>query len=202
MKTTIVTHRIEDLCSRIFQGLSLSRHGGGIESPVILIRDLQMGRINPSRLSTATVDASAIGNYSLEPGDVLVSAKGTIGKAALLADPIDGVLSSNLMALRPRTELVDPAYLYAYFATDHATRQLEALTRSSVSVKSIRAADLAALEIPLPDRATQQHLGRLALAFDEYQARTEQCLVAARTVLNGVMASRMIGKEGRKNPQK
>ncbi len=202
MKTNTPHHRLGDLCTRIFQGLSLSRHEGGIEVPVVLIRDIQIGRINAALLSTATVDASAIGSYRIEPGDVLVSAKGTIGKAALVAGPLDGVLSSNLMALRPRTDLIDPAYLYAYFATDHATRQLEALTRSSVSVKSIRAADLAALEIPLPDRATQQHLGRLALAFDEYQARTEQCLVAARTVLNGVMASHMIGKEDRKTQQK
>jgi type I restriction enzyme, S subunit len=202
MKPNIPHHRLGDLCTRIFQGLSLSRHEGGIEVPVVLIRDIQIGRINAALLSTATVDAAAIGNYRIKPEDVLVSAKGTIGKAALVAGPLDGVLSSNLMALRPRPELIDPAYLYAYFATDHAARQLEALTRSSVSVKSIRAADLAALEIPLPDLATQQHLGRLALAFDEYQARTEQCLMAARTVLNGVMASRMTGKEGRKNPQK
>lgn len=191
-------HRLGDLCTRIFQGLSPSRHGGGIETPVVLIRDIQNGRINVAALSTAEVDQSALASYGLETGDVLVSAKGTIGKAALVVGRFKAVLSSNLVALRPRAELLDAAYLYAFFATDYAARQMESLARDSATIRSIRVADMADLVIPLPDRSTQQRLGQLALAFDDYQARADQCLVAAKKVLNGVMTSRIVGKEGRK----
>ena len=190
--------RLGDLCQMVFQGMSLSRQATGtMEYPAILIRDLQNGRVNPEGLVKAAVTEMALNDYGVRKGDVLVSAKGTIGKTALVDRDNAWVISSNLIALRPKRDVIDPAYLYAYLSSDHASRQMDSMIRPSVTVKSVSASDLQDLLVPLPDVETQERLGRLALAHDEYQVLAGQCLVAAKRVLNEVLITRIAGKGGK-----
>jgi len=191
--------RLADLCSKVFHGISASRQvAGGVERPVIQIRDLYNGRVNAAGLKTVPTEQSAVSDYGVQGGDIVVSAKGTIGKVALIDDGEHGwVISSNVIALRPRKDLINPAYLYAYFRSEHAPRQLDSIVVASATVKALRASDLAELVIPVPDRATQDLLGRLALACDEYVALADQCTIAAKQVLNEVLTSRISGKGGR-----
>jgi restriction endonuclease S subunit len=187
-------HRLGELC-RIFQGLSISRHSHGpLIHPIVYISDLKMGRISPAKLNTIKTEEWAWTEYGLEEGDVVISAKGAIGKTAIVLEKSNYLLSSNLIALRPKQELIYPAFLYAFFATNHATRQLETFVHSSATVKSIRPSDLSDLMIPVPEMVVQERLGKLALAYDAYEAHAHACLSAAKNIFNEVMTSQAIGR--------
>lgn len=131
----------------------------------IRIRDLAHGRVGrPS--SWVTPDLAAIEQrWALQPGDVLVSKSGTIGKAALVRNGAVGSLAANgLYVLRANQRALDPGFLLAYLASPACQNWLSAQSRGAV-IQHLNRPVLDGLPVPLPPMSTQ---ARAAAQFHEF----------------------------------
>lgn len=98
---------------------------------------------------------------ALQPGDLVLSIKGTIGKVALVGrmEPDAGVVSQSCLGLRLRSEQrerLSPEYLLMYLRSEAGQAQLETLqagtTIQHVSPQTL----LSSFLVPMPDAQTLQ----------------------------------------------
>ena len=111
-------------------------------------------------------------NQHAKPNDVLLSVKGTVGRVGLVPKeaPNDEkefwTAGQSLVILRSRGT-IKPEVLYEYLTNEVVQDHLRSLTGGS-AIQSINAKELAALEIPVPDREEQD---RIVEAFRRRQER-------------------------------
>jgi type I restriction enzyme M protein len=103
----------------------------------------------------------------LQPNDVLVSAKGTIGKVGIVGQPKSKtplLASQSLLILRIRDDAaVDPRYLAMYLRSPAVGRLLESLA-VGVTIPNVSLPDMKALPISVPNSDQQRSLVE---AFDK-----------------------------------
>ncbi len=128
------------------------------------------------------VDSSTFASRSkqiLQPNDVLLSSKGTIGRVGIVGR-LEGnqplLASQSLLILRIREgSAVDPRYLAMYLRSPVAQRTLESLA-VGMTIRNISLSDIKALEIPLAKLDQTQ----LIQAFDKL-AELQESLKNAKT---------------------
>lgn len=114
----------------------------------------------------------------LQPGDVLLSIRGSLPKTSMIEYPFSKptYASGNLAVLRPDCEQLDSAYLWSFLFRISRDEHHPLLTRASTQQLSIRISDLESLQVPIPSLPEQQAIGRAALALRD-------CIRAQRDVL-------------------
>ena len=94
----------------------------------------------------------------VQPGDIVFSIKGTVGKAALMGSAAHArptVVSQSCLALRPLTDRVMPQYLLMYLRSPHGQAQLEGL-QVGAGVQHISPSTLLAMQVPVPPLEEQR----------------------------------------------
>lgn len=94
----------------------------------------------------------------VQPGDIVFSIKGTVGKAALMGSAAQArptVVSQSCLALRPLTDRVMPQYLLMYLRSPHGQAQLEGL-QVGAGVQHISPSTLLAMQVPVPPLEEQR----------------------------------------------
>jgi hypothetical protein len=143
---------------------------------LIGINSLQDGRIQPANLERIPEDeAAGLQRFEVAPGDVLVTAKGSALKAALIGEAEAGLLASaNLIVLRPDPAQVAPEVLYACVDSPPFQARAWSLSTASAGLLSLSVKALGTIEIPLPVREAQAPLAALIAAAEAgYQAAIE-----------------------------
>lgn len=128
----------------------------GAITPFINIKDVCHGKINADTVEnvmvkkTETVDKSRI-----EPGDIIITIKGSTFKAAVADDSVkDFVISANLIALK-LNEQIQPEIVAAYLNSQMGQKKL--LSRSAGAVqKALNLKSLMSVTIPVPPIEKQQ----------------------------------------------
>lgn len=107
-------------------------------------------------------------NQQLEPGDVILSVKGTIGRVGIVPDTVPGrdedefwSAGQSMMILRPRRDQILPEVLYEYLSSDLMQEHLHNLASGAV-IQSFNMQDLKSLPVPVPSKDEQN---RVASAF-------------------------------------
>lgn len=92
----------------------------------------------------------------LQEGDLVFTVRGTIGKAGIVRNSHQGAqLSPNLIRISPLSS-IESEYLWYYFQTIKGSGNR--VQESASTVATVKASDLAALEIPLPPLAEQERI--------------------------------------------
>ncbi|WP_213959572.1 type I restriction-modification system subunit M/S [Variovorax sp. dw_954] len=94
----------------------------------------------------------------VQPGDIVFSIKGTVGKAALMGDAVQDrptVVSQSCLALRPSSDRVLPQYLLMYLRSPHGQAQLEGL-QVGAGVQHISPSTLLNMQVPVPPLEVQR----------------------------------------------
>lgn len=111
-------------------------------------------------------------NQQIEPGDVVISMKGTIGRVGLVPDEAPDrnadtfwTAGQSMMVLRPKKS-ISPEVLYEYLSSDLMQEHLGALA-GGAAIQSINMKDLKSLPIPIPSSEDQ------ALICAEFSKRME-----------------------------
>lgn len=135
----------------------LARPGGEATAPYIRIGDLRDGGVGRASSWVADAGACAIApSYRLQPGDVLLSKSGTIGKVAVVTQGASGGLpSAGLFVLRIHDDRLDPHFLAAYLDSEACRDWLNSRARG-VTIQHLRQGVIGELPVPLPPRALQQ----------------------------------------------
>ncbi|MEU5943117.1 N-6 DNA methylase [Micromonospora sp. NPDC047548] len=190
--------RLGDVCD-VKAGYSYSRLRAEERSdeqgvPIVLPRHLRDGRIvadKPPRAPRTT--AEALKDYWLRADDVLCVRTGALTAPALVRPAeSDWLLSTNLLRLRVLDpSVLNPYYLYAYLRSAAGMEGMKTFARATVTAY-VTAADVAAMEVPLPPLARQQSLVAALGALDEEAAAARD--LAARVVeTRDVVVRRLFG---------
>jgi type I restriction enzyme S subunit len=118
--------------------------GGTIESDLSLFRFIDRAT------------ASRFPRVQVEPGDIVMSVRGTMGKIGIVREIHSGaVITANLIRLAPDRKKIDCDFFkYALISE----RFMDSLNRASpqTTIKTITASDLKALRLPLPPTLEEQ----------------------------------------------
>lgn len=170
--------------SVIFLGVNLSRvprlgPGTGRRVAILQVKDVNDGLL-ARREDLHEVDFDDDPKHDrtfLRSGDVIVTARGTLLRCAIVSDTHAGVLpTSNLIVVRPRAEFIMPELVLA--ALRHPGTQ-KALSNevAGVAVPTLRVPSVARVRVVVPALDEQRDLARLvALGEAQYQS----ALLAAR----------------------
>ncbi|WP_172982834.1 restriction endonuclease subunit S [Roseovarius bejariae] len=100
-------------------------------------------------------------NQQLEPGDVVISVKGTIGRVGLVPDDVPDrnadtfwTVGQSMMILRPRRGGMLPEALYEYLSSELMHEHLNTLAGGAV-IQAFNMKDLKSLPIPVPTMEEQ-----------------------------------------------
>lgn len=116
-------------------------------------------------------------NQQIQPGDVILSVKGTIGKVGLVSKDAPGrdadafwTVGQSMMILRPRRATIAPEVLYEFLSNELVREHLRTLAGGAV-IQSLNIKDLKALPIPVPEPEEQE---RIQDAFHQRLAAFEE----------------------------
>jgi type I restriction enzyme S subunit len=116
--------------------------------------------------------AKKLVHYSIEPGDLVMTRKGTIGNSHVYPASFEpGIMHSDLLRLRVCPEKVIPQFLSYQFAYNRRIhRQLRLMSPGAV-MPGINVAKLKKLEVELPPMARQQRFGEIIQSIEEQRGR-------------------------------
>jgi len=191
----------------LFVGLPASRYAAktneeSISVPVLSIGDITEGRIAPlEAIPRFSLRATDLGRFRLRAGDIVVSCRGTLLKAALVTATSSGVLaSSNLITVRPDPRKYRPQLLLALFRTQAWQDTLKSRSRSSTGLMQLTIKDLADLPVPMPPPELQAKLAELV----DVSERSHQAALAVaerrRALVDSLVTRSLLGS-GHGRPQ-
>ena len=163
----------------------------------IQLRDISPeGAVDPERLTRVHLDNLA-DRYFVRAGDVVFRSRGERNTASALderlREPALAVLP--LMVLRPKADIVLPAYLAWVINQAPAQRHFDAAARGT-KIRMIPRSSLDDLELDIPDIATQRRI----VAIDTLAARerelTERAAEARRKMISLLLVERAGRKRG------
>lgn len=116
---------------------------------------------------------------AIQPGDVLVTVGGTIGKIGLTGDALTGaVVARSVVSVRALPGVLDPKFLALLLHSDLFQRWMSGHARGSV-IQNLSPRVLRALPIPVPPLALQERLVRaIPLQSNEGLTALKQVLLA------------------------
>ncbi|PLU71385.1 hypothetical protein BMJ21_10025 [Sinorhizobium medicae] len=138
-----------------------------------LLADVDNGRLSlPVKLSELPRSAlPKIESATLKPGDILLSIKGTIGKAALVGEvaetspvPIVPGQSFVIVRLRKGSLIHDPRILVSYLRSPIAQSLLQAMA-GGTTIPNVAMGALKDMPVPVPGAKAQD---KMLKKFDEY----------------------------------
>jgi type I restriction enzyme S subunit len=137
----------------------------------------------------------------LEPGDIAMSVRGTIGKIGIVHDEIAGsVITANLIRLAPQREKVYPDYFRWVLLSPKFRKELDAASPQT-TIKTITAPALKALPLPLPPLPEQRRIAHVLTTVQtaiEQQAR----LIALTRELKSTLMRKLFAEGRRGEKQK
>jgi type I restriction enzyme S subunit len=118
----------------------------------VLRRDFSIGNLYISREKFEQLK-----NFEVKPNDVLLTIRGTIGKAVVVPQDIErGIIHTNLAIIRVDTTKLMPHYLELIInESDIIVRQVKA-SRSSTTLPALYAGTIKRLKIPFPSLEEQK----------------------------------------------
>lgn len=186
------TVRLGDVAD-VFVGMATSRKEGGDAQEIPL---LQVGNINEQTGSTDALndlnkmpmgDKSGVDRYRVQPGDVVVSCKGTLLKTGMVQEATAGaVATANLVTVRARGE-VSTETLFMLLRSEGAKRRLKGLQKVGATIASLSYKDIQSLEFSLPDIATQRKIANLLDAHREFVEATTKALRDREEIVRGLV---------------
>jgi len=130
--------------------------------PITRIETIANNVFNRDRMGYAGItDSAKYESYILEDGDLLMSHINSVqylGRTVLYRKQGEETIihGMNLLALKARREIINPAYANFYFNSFQFKDQIHRITKKSVNQASFTVADLKKLIIPIPSQAEQE----------------------------------------------
>jgi type I restriction enzyme S subunit len=156
---------------------------GGV--PVINPTHIKANCIVPDHnVTISDGKAQALARHRVKLGDLVLGRKGEVDKSALVDESSVGyVCGSDAMLLRPRSSVTVPKYLWWFFQSPTAHRQLELWSVGS-TVAGLNQTTMTKVSLPHPaleeQRRIADHLAERVAKIDALVASTQRFIELAR----------------------
>lgn len=189
----------------VAQGLVTSGQGAGARAGDWVVQEVSLRNIEADRIELASLGTLAIEfnrrteRHLLQPYDVLVTARSTVVKAALVPPSLTrAVANSTLSVVRPREPELG-VFLWWFFTSRHGRAQLQARMVGS-TVMLLRAGALMDVEVPVPDRAALRQIVNLVEASERaYEAALRAAEIRHETVRDHLINDLLRSARGERN---
>lgn len=149
--------------AEIFRGKAVKGKDPDGNIGVVNISNIEDFEIDYDGLDKISLDERKIATYILEEGDIILPARGTAIRTAVFhKQPYTCIASSNLIVIRPNSELLNSTYL-KIFIDSPIGKKLVTGTQQGLSTMNISYKDLGTIEIPLPPIEKQQSIAKTYL---------------------------------------
>lgn len=185
---------VGDLLTDIRYGTAKKCDYGSGDTSVLRIPNVQAGKIDLSDLKSASFDSKEKAKLELRAGDVLVirsnGSLDLVGRSAVVDDQSAGMLFAGyLIRMRTKLELCTPDFLHLFLQSEIARDAITFAAKSTSGVNNVNSQQLQALEIPLPNLATQKAIvSDVAMTFARAD-RLEAEAAKARALLDRMEAA-------------
>ena len=157
---------------------------GGVRLRAVSVKDIGPAGIDVRALEEIAVPhVSDVDRYLVRPGDVLLSARGTVLKVAIVPEALAGaVATATLAVIRPVLERILPEVLAAYLRSPAGQAELRARARSATGQIALTARDIRAMKVPVPPMEDQRRIAALVRALGAYETAAGEALRARREI--------------------
>jgi len=185
--------RLEDICEEIYRyptyyNIKYVEQDGVPEVRGELIRINGELSSDPSEYRYISKETSA--NFPrtiLHEGDFVLSVRGTMGKIGYISSLLENAnMTANLMRISPNRNKVYPLWLKQFLLSDFFQKRLEEAS-SATTIKTIKAPELKAIELPLPLLSEQKKIAEILTIVDEAIEKTAQVIEKTKEVKKGLM---------------
>jgi hypothetical protein len=184
------------------QGLVTSGRGAGARTGTWQVRLVSGGDIEDDILNLETAEAVWIEQTSrtqihlLQPHDVLVTARSTKVKAALVPPGISPTLAnSNLLVVRA-FEPEMGIFMWWFFTSDYGRRLLEGAMLPSATLMSLPANRLATIDLPMPPASERFRLADLIETSERAYISAIEAARTRRNIIKNDVINDLLSREG------
>lgn len=187
-----------DHVATVRQGIVTSGHGAGARPGAWEVREVSLGDISDDRLTGEGVElrldlSPRTERHLLQPYDVLVTARSTVVKAALVPASLSrAVANSTLAVVRPRDPEIG-AYLWWFFTSRYGRAVVEAQMVGS-TVKLLRAGALEEIDVPVPSARELHRIADLVEASEAAYAAAMKVAGIRREQLRDALIEDMVAR--------
>jgi len=131
----------------------------------------------------------------VDPGDVLITRSGTIGKSEVFPpDAQRGILGSSLIRIKVNEDIIRPYYLSQFLSNSHtAQSQIKAMshggTRTGLNNKIVKS-----IQIPVPPITEQDRISEILRTVDERVQQEKQYRENLEDLKQGLMQDLLTGQ--------
>jgi type I restriction enzyme S subunit len=185
--------RLEDICEEIYRyptyyNIKYVEQDGIPEVRGELIKINGELSNDPSEYRYISKETSA--NFPrtiLHEGDFVLSVRGTMGKIGYISSRLENAnMTANLMRISPDRNKVYPLWLKQFLLSDFFQKRLEEAS-SATTIKTIKAPELKAIELPLPLLSEQKKMAEILTTVDEAIEKTDQIIEKTKETKKGLM---------------
>ena len=168
----------------------------GRSGNVLTVRALTGTDIDPSALSVVHFNRYNVAKYQAAPGDVLISARSTSLKTAIVPETLAGkVVNATLLGVRC-LPILEPRLLVAWLNHPEGRAALEEVSQSATLQMNITVSGLNRLEIPVLPMNEQKRLVELLESADEAYAVSVHAAESRRQMARQVVVSQLLTGRG------
>jgi len=167
---TIPIRQLGDVAERIFVGMPTKASetiDGGRPGNVLTVRALTGTGVDPSQLTEVDLGGKDVDRYRVVAGDVLVSARSTSLRTAVVPKGLEGVIiNATVLGIRC-SEALEPRLLVAYLESSEGRAALEAVAQSATAQMNVTVAGISKILVPIPPKDLQRRYAAILESADE-----------------------------------
>jgi len=125
--------------------------------------------------------------FEVEPGDILITMMGTVGRAAILPEEAEeGIIDSHLLRIRARHELMRPEYFRYLFEAPTMRRQISQQGHG-VIMKGLNTSIARNLKVPVPPTQEQETISHVLSTARRAKEETDAVVSALKELKKSQM---------------
>lgn len=162
---------------------------------LLTVRSLTGTSIDAAEFVTVDVKGKDVDRYRVRAGDVLMSARSTSLKTAIVPPELEGtVINATVLGIRC-LPVLEPRILVAWLEGDVGRAALEASAQSGTSQMNLTLGAVAKITVPVPVVETQKQLAAILVAADEaYLAAIQAAEIRRRLAKDIIVDSLKTGR--------
>ncbi len=155
----------------------------------VSVGDIQDDRLAPDGIETTDLEPNArVGKHFLQPDDVLVSARSTIVKAALVPPSLNRAVADATLLVVRADEPGLGRYLWWFLTSTAGRRRVLGAMKGSTTLLFLSATSLTEIELPLPEPRVLDRLVDLVEASERaYTAATDAAHLRRETIRDALI---------------
>lgn len=182
--------------------LSQKAHGGGDPKPYLRNKNVQWGTIETSDVLVMDFNEREKEKFRLLPGDLLVCEGGVVGRAALWNGAIsECYYQKALHRLRPTNGSVTNEFMLYWLRFAFEIQNFYGVSGASSTIAHLPAAQLRALEVPLPPLPEQKKIAHI-LSTLQRAIEAQERIIQTTTELKKALMHKLFTEGLRHEPQK